>query len=76
MDRAEKMDCRANGEFIFCAMGPLLSQWPEITDLINQKTELIATRNGVAIQSFNLTIANCLDRITRKIDNAKQWITN
>ncbi len=49
MDRAEKMDCRAKGEFIFCAMGPLLSQWPEITDLINQKTELIATRNGVAI---------------------------
>jgi len=43
MDRTEKTECRANGEVIFCAMGPLLSQWPEITDLINQKMELTAT---------------------------------
>ena len=32
MDKVEKMDCRANGEVIFCAMSPLLSQGPNISD--------------------------------------------
>ena len=47
MDKIEKMDCRANGEVIFCAMRPLLSQRPKITDPINQRIGLTGRRKGV-----------------------------
>jgi hypothetical protein len=39
MDKVEKMDCRANGEVTFCAMSPLLSQSPKISDPISQRIE-------------------------------------
>jgi len=39
MDKGEKMDCRANGEVTFWAMSPLLSQRPEISDLLSQSIE-------------------------------------
>jgi len=39
MDQGEKMDCGANGEVTFCAMGLLLSQSPKISDWVSQRTE-------------------------------------
>lgn len=39
MDRAEKMDCRANGEVILWAMSPLLSQSSKISNPISQRIE-------------------------------------
>jgi hypothetical protein len=47
MDKVEKMDCRANSEVIFCAMSPLLSQSPKISDPISQRIGLTGRRNGV-----------------------------
>lgn len=37
MDKVEKIDCRANGEVISCAMSLLLRQNPKIRDPISQK---------------------------------------
>jgi len=75
MDKIEKMDGRANGEVIFCAMSPLLSQGPNIPDPISQKVGLTG-RNGYAIQSFKPRTTNCLDRDIRKMNSGKQWVTN
>jgi hypothetical protein len=47
MDKAEKMDCRANGEVTFCAMSLLLCQSSKMTDPISQRMGLIGRRKGV-----------------------------
>jgi len=62
MNKVEKMDCRANGEVIFCAMSLPLSQGPNISDPISQRIGLTGKKNGYAIQSFKPRTTNCLDR--------------
>ncbi len=62
MDHVDKMDCRANGEVIFWAMNPLLSQGPKISDPISQRRGLTGRRRGYAVQSFKPRTTKCLDR--------------
>ena len=47
MDKAEKMDCGANGELILRTKSPPLSQSPKTCDLISQKTEMREARKEV-----------------------------
>lgn len=74
MDKVEKMDYRANGEAIFCAMSPLRSQGPNISD--RQSIGLTGRKNGCPIHLFKPRATNCLDSDTRKMNNGKQHITN
>jgi hypothetical protein len=47
MDKAEKMDCSANGEVIFWATSLLLSQSSKMTDPISQRIGSIGRRKEV-----------------------------
>jgi len=51
MDKVEKMDCGANGEVILCAMSPLLSQSPKLSDPISQRIGLTGKRNRGTVSS-------------------------
>ena len=72
MDKVEKMDCRANGEVIFGAMSPPLSQGPNISDPITQRVRLTGRINGYAIKPFKPRTTNGLDRDILKKNRGKQ----
>jgi hypothetical protein len=74
MDKVDKMDCRANGEVIFCAMSPPLSQGPHISDQSEHRID--REKKWVLSHHSRPRTTNCLDRDIRKMNNGKQWITN
>jgi hypothetical protein len=47
MDKAEKMDCGANGEILLRTKSPLLSQSPKTCDLISYRTQMKGARKEV-----------------------------
>jgi hypothetical protein len=53
MDKAEKMDCGANGEVILCAKSPLLPQSSNLCDPITQKTGLKGARKEVCYPTIH-----------------------
>jgi hypothetical protein len=60
MDRAEKIDCRANSEIGFKGIKPLCAEFSEMSLLMIHPRLVSAKRNGVPFQLFQQKIVRLL----------------